>query len=174
MHQLDVKGIKVLLIDDESFIRSTIRQILVHIGISHSNIHEADSVDTGMAQTMRIRPMLVFCDVHMPAEGGLKYLQKLRKATTAEIASTPVVMLTSDASEQVVVTAKELKADGYLVKPVSLAAVKRALDWALRPASAPLAEEKTPKLIVEGKPEDLRMISDLIKKLYQVQIIENF
>lgn len=172
MSQPDLKVMKILLIDDEQFIRSTIRQILVHIGISHANIHEADSVDAGMAQTLRIRPMLVFCDVHMPSEGGLKYLEKLRKVSPAEIADTPVVMLTSDASEKVVVTAKTLKADGYLVKPVSLTAVKRALDFALRPASAPRAEDKTPKLIIEGKPDDLRMISDLIRKLYTVEIIE--
>lgn len=169
----DFNLMKILLIDDESFIRTTIRQILVQIGIPNANIYEAESAAAGMLETLRVRPMLVFCDIHMPEEDGLKYLARLRKSPLADVAATPVVVLTSDASEGAVVTAKNLNADGYLVKPVSVAAVQRALDWALRPPEEAPAEEDGPNLVIRGEPEDLRMIAALIKELYQVQVTSN-
>jgi len=173
MTVLDFKRLKILLIDDEAFVRSILRQVLSSIGVPSPNIYEADSAASGMLETMRIRPALVFCDIHMPAEDGLQFLAKLRKAPA--ISATPVVMITSDSSESSVVSAKGLKADGYVVKPVSVSAVQRALDFALRPAeAAPPPEDQGPSLIIKGKSEDLRMIAGLIRELYQVEITCRF
>ena len=130
MPQTDVKRLKVLLIDDEWFIRTTIRQILNQLGIN--NTYEAGDVDAAIRETMRVQPHLVLCDIHMPGEDGLAYLAKLRKAPLPDVAAIPVVMLTSDSSEDAVMTAKGLHVDGYLVKPVSLATVKRAIERALK------------------------------------------
>ncbi len=130
MAEIDLKRLKVLLIDDEWFVRSTIRQILIQIGIT--NIYEAGDVDAAIKETMRIQPHLVLCDIHMPGEDGLVYVAKLRKAPLPSLASIPVVMLTSDSSEDAVKTAKGLHVDGYLVKPVSIAAVMKAIERALK------------------------------------------
>ena len=130
MAETDLKRLKVLVIDDEWFIRSTIRQILIQIGIT--NIYEAGDVDVAVKETMRVQPSLVLCDIHMPGEDGLSYVAKLRKAPLPAIAAIPVVMLTSDSSEDAVMTAKGLHVDGYLVKPVSIAAVKKAIERALK------------------------------------------
>ena len=129
---VDLRRLKVLLIDDEAFIRSTIAQILQVIGMSRANIYEADSVQAGMTETLRMRPDLVFCDIHMPDEDGFLYVAQLRKAPIASVKATPVVMLTSDSRQEAVMTAKELKVDGYVVKPVSLNSVKRAMERALK------------------------------------------
>ncbi len=130
MAETDLKRLKVLLIDDEWFIRSTIRQILIQIGIT--NIYEAGDVDAAIKETMRTQPHLVLCDIHMPGEDGLAYVAKLRKAPLPAVAGIPVVMLTSDSSEDAVLTAKGLHVEGYLVKPVSIAAVKKAIERALK------------------------------------------
>ncbi|MBK8175714.1 MAG: response regulator [Rhodospirillales bacterium] len=170
MIPLDLKRMKVLLIDDEQFIRTTIRQILVQIGIPQANVYEADSSDIGLSETLRTRPDIVLCDIHMPAGGGFAYLAKIRKSSLADVAATPVVMLTSDATKYAVETAKGLKVDGFLVKPVSVTAVKRALEWALKPVEAASGESELEGLFIEGDPADLRMISALLKELYNVKI----
>lgn len=128
----DLRRLKVLLIDDEQFIRSTIRQILVQIGIPQANVYEAASAKAGMAETLRMRPNLVLCDIHMPDELGFVYVSFLRSSNIPDVSVIPVVMLTSDSTEEAVMAAKGLKVDGYLVKPVSISAVKKALERALK------------------------------------------
>ena len=130
MAETDLKRLKILLIDDEWFVRSTIRQILIQIGIT--NIYEADNVEAAMKETLRVQPDMVLCDIHMPGTDGLAYVARLRKAPIPTVAATPVVMLTSDSTEEAVTTAKELHVGGYLVKPVPIAAVKRSIERALK------------------------------------------
>ena len=130
MAETDLKRLKILLIDDEWFVRSTIRQILIQIGIT--NIYEADNVEAGMKETLRVQPDMVLCDIHMPGTDGLAYVARLRKAPIPAVAAIPVVMLTSDSTEEAVTTAKDLHVSGYLVKPVSIATVKRAIERALK------------------------------------------
>lgn len=174
MKPQDLKRIKVLLIDDEAFLRTTIRQVLTHVGIPSANIYEADSVEAGVTETLRVRPSLVFCDLHMPTGDGFAYVTKVRAAPAADVAATPIVMLTSDATQYAVTTAKELSVDGYVVKPVTVSAVKRAMDFALKLNEPKPAEAEPPALIIEGDPADLQMISGLVKELYAVKITKRF
>ncbi|CAA7619113.1 Chemotaxis protein CheY [Candidatus Terasakiella magnetica] len=132
MTTIDLRRLKVLLVDDEAFIRTTIRQILVLVGMPQGNVYEAADVKAALAETLRIRPDLVLCDIHMPDGDGFVYVGNLRKAPIPGVAATPVVMLTSDSGEEAVLTAKELKVSGYLVKPVSIATVKKAMERALK------------------------------------------
>jgi two-component system chemotaxis response regulator CheY len=132
MSEFDLRRLKVLLVDDEPFIRVTIRQILVQIGIPQSNVYEAGDVKAALNETLRIRPGFVLCDIHMPGDDGFAYVAALHKAPIADVASTPVVMLTSDSGEEAVLTAKGHKVSGYLVKPVSIAAVKKSIERALK------------------------------------------
>ncbi len=132
MSEFDPQHLKVLLVDDEAFIRSTIRQILMQIGIPKGNIYEAENAVSAVGETLRVRPHLVICDIHMEGYDGFAFVASLRKAPIPEAASIPVVMLTSDAGEDAVKTAKGLHVDGYLVKPVSIASVKRAVERALK------------------------------------------
>ncbi|MGE5503801.1 MAG: two-component system response regulator [Actinomycetota bacterium] len=132
MTVFDIKKVKVLLIDDEAFIRSTIRQILVQVGVPQANVYEAGNARAGATETLRMRPNMVLCDIHMPDDDGFVYVEHVRKAPIPEVAATPIVMLTSDSTEEAVLTAKQLKVEGYLVKPVSIAAVKKAVERALK------------------------------------------
>lgn len=129
MAVIDFKRLRILLIDDEWFIRSTIRQMLRQIDVI--NTYEAEGAAAGIAETLRVKPHLVLCDVHMPDADGLSYLGDLRKAVIPSVAETPVVMLTSDGTPDVVLSAKDLKVSGYLLKPVSPAALKKAIERAL-------------------------------------------
>jgi two-component system chemotaxis response regulator CheY len=129
MAGLNLEKFKVLLIDDEAFIRSTIRQILHQLHIH--NVYEAANALAGMRETLRIRPQLIFCDIHMPDENGLEYVAKLRLSSIGDVAATPVVMLTSENREAAVKAAKGLKVEGYLVKPVSADLMKQSIERAL-------------------------------------------
>jgi len=132
MNNTDLRQLKILLIDDEPFIRQTLRHILIQIGLPATNLYDADSAGTGQSEAVRVRPMLIFCDIHMPVADGFTFLDNLRKCPIAPVAATPVVMLTSDASEEAVLSAKGHKVAGYLVKPVSINGVKKSIERALK------------------------------------------
>ena len=124
------KDLRILVIEDESYTRHMITGLLRQIGFQH--INEAKEGGDGFKETVRTRPQVVLCDVHMEPMDGLGYLSMLRGFKNEDIAATPVVFLTADKQQETVLTAKQLKVDGYMVKPVSLAALKQRLDTLLK------------------------------------------
>ncbi|MGE5502903.1 MAG: response regulator [Actinomycetota bacterium] len=102
------------------------------VGIPQANVYEAGTARAGATETMRMRPHMVLCDIHMPDDDGFVYVEHVRKAPIPEVAATPIVMRTSDSTEEAVLTARQLKVEGYLVKPVSIAAVRKAVERALK------------------------------------------
>jgi CheY-like chemotaxis protein len=60
---------------------------------------------------------LVLLDLNMPRMNGIEFLQELRK--DPELATTPVVVLTTSDDERDKMMAYQLNAAGYLLKPVT-------------------------------------------------------
>ncbi|MBX7497012.1 response regulator [Qipengyuania sp. 6B39] len=60
-------------------------------------------------------PDVVILDMMMPVHNGLDVLRRMRSSD--RYAETPVIMLTARRSEKDIVSALELGADDYLVKP---------------------------------------------------------
>jgi two-component system chemotaxis response regulator CheY len=125
---IDYAKIKVVVIEDESHTRSLIRAQLHQLGVRE--IEEAGNGKDGMMQVVRIRPHIIFCDVHMPVMDGLAFLKTLRALKVEAVRNTAVIFLTADAQRDTVVFAKENAVNGYLVKPVSAAQLKAHIDAA--------------------------------------------
>ena len=130
--------LRVLVVDDDPTIRSVIRQLLAQLGVRQVT-DAADGV-AGLLEVLRVRPDIVFCDVHMKPLGGMEFLKQLRGVTLAEIARTAVIMLTSDAKSTTVLAARQLGADGYLVKPVSPGQLRGRIEAVLAADAARVEE----------------------------------
>jgi two-component system, chemotaxis family, chemotaxis protein CheY len=115
MTQLD--GLKILIVDDERFIRGTIKAVLRAVG--RFDVTEADDGDVALLEAERSKPDVVLCDITMPRMGGLRFVELLRKHPETSMRETPVVMLTGHAEEATVIAASKLRIDGYLIKPIS-------------------------------------------------------
>jgi two-component system LytT family response regulator len=107
----------VLIADDEPLARRTLRQHLVDLGWS-APIHEAADGKTAITLANRLRPTLVFLDIVMPGATGLEVLQQLDYE--------PKVIFTT-AHDQYAVTAFELGALDYLLKPFGRDRLERVL-----------------------------------------------
>jgi CheY-like chemotaxis protein len=59
----------------------------------------------------------IFSDIMMPQMGGLELLEKIRKENKLE--SVPFIFITALAEKEQILKAKELKAQGYILKPIS-------------------------------------------------------
>lgn len=124
------QGVTVLVVEDEPNTRLLIKRLLLQIGII--SVVEAADGKSGLDETMRTKPTIILCDVHMEPVGGREFLKTLRGLKMRQIATTPVIFLTADAKTDTVLFAKEHRVDGYLVKPVSLTALKGRVDAVLK------------------------------------------
>lgn len=121
----------VLIADDEPLARRTLREHLRGLGWS-GEIHEAPDGKTAVALANSERPELVFLDIVMPGATGLEVLEQLDYE--------PKVIFTT-AHDQYAVTAFELGALDYVLKPFGRERLERVLrraQAALNGAAAPL------------------------------------
>ncbi|NCU21321.1 response regulator [Candidatus Falkowbacteria bacterium] len=138
MDSVECRRLKILVIDDEPLIRTTLRRQLGMIGLPQSNIFESANAAEGFLETVQHRPDVVFCDIHMPMVDGFHYLKQVRKSADASLAATPVIMLTGDASESSVLTARSLSVNAYLVKPVSTKILQQSIERTLKATLIPM------------------------------------
>jgi two-component system, chemotaxis family, chemotaxis protein CheY len=129
MPDLNADALVILLIEDEAHIRRIVRQILFRIGVR--NVYEAADGGDGFMQVLRVKPHVVLCDIHMAPVDGITFLETLRAAKVDKVRSTPVLFLTSNAKEETIMRARDLRVNGYMVKPVSVNDVKRNLERVL-------------------------------------------
>src|SRR5215467_7451562 len=111
-----MKG-SVLIADDEPLARRTLREHLRGLGWV-GPIHEARDGKTAIMLANNHRPDLLFLDVVMPGATGLEVLEQL--------AYEPKVIFTT-AYDQYAVTAFELGALDYLLKPFGRERLQRVL-----------------------------------------------
>jgi CheY-like chemotaxis protein len=110
---------RILLIDDEAEVRAAMRGML---GSAGHEVRAVASGAKGLAALRRHRPDLVLCDVDMPGLDGFGVLRAIR--TDPKLAALPFVFLATTATGAGLL----FGADDYLVKPVSAAALRAAVD----------------------------------------------
>ena len=102
----------VLVVDDDSAIRSTESNVLKHFGLSAKEAEDGHQALRMMAD----EPFeIVLLDIKMPGKDGFEVCNVLKqdKQTT----KIPLVFLTSYEDEETARKAVNLGANGYLVKP---------------------------------------------------------
>jgi two-component system, chemotaxis family, chemotaxis protein CheY len=140
MTSTDAFNRRILLVEDETFIRHTIRRLLRTIGTPEIR-EAADGTEALTVLHDGFDPDIIFCDVQMAPMDGFTFLKTIRGDLNPGVAATPVVVLTASADVNVVRRFSGLGISSYLLKPVSrqqltehmTAAVRRA--DAARPAS---------------------------------------
>lgn len=113
----NLEGLKVLIVDDDPFMRRTIRAVLR--AIDRFVVEEAADGDIALGLIDAFRPDIILCDVVMPGMGGLEFVAQLRKNPDAALRLTPVIMLTGRTDEATVRDAARLQIRGFVIKPVS-------------------------------------------------------
>lgn len=79
------------------------------------------------AQTLLIgrRPDLIILDLNMPEVSGLDMVEFLRRRPESK--NIPLVMLSSESGDSIVDKALELGADSYIIKPVTIEELEKAM-----------------------------------------------
>ncbi|MEP6836315.1 MAG: response regulator [Gemmatimonas sp.] len=106
-------------------------------------VHEATSAEPAIASVKRTPPDLVLMDIGLPAMDGVEATRLLKSdPATANI---PVLALTAHALLSERQRAMQAGVDGYLVKPIGVAALIREVERALGQAiSRPEQDARAP------------------------------
>ena len=104
---------KLLIVDDSTMLRDMLNYALNEGG--YTDVTEAvDGVD-GLAKAQAATFDLIITDVNMPNMDGLTLISELRKLPT--YASRPILVLTTERSDEMKAKGKAAGATGWIVKP---------------------------------------------------------
>ena len=107
---------KFLIVDDSMTIRNIHKNTLKENNFKDEDILEADNGDTALeiAKEKEIEFFLV--DWNMPGLNGLEFVKVIR--SMEKYASTPIIMITSEAAKYNVMEAIDAGVTNYIVKPI--------------------------------------------------------
>lgn len=124
---MSTAGAKILVVDDASFMRTVLKDIIKSNGLATEVIEAGDGVD-GVKAYQTSKPNLVTMDVNMPRADGIQALRAIMKIDPAA----KVVMVTSVEQKQIVQDAMKLGARDYIVKPFDKTTVGLVINKVLR------------------------------------------
>ncbi len=113
---------KVLLVDDEHYMRKVVRTMLMGIGMRE--ISEATDGQAGLDSIRSQPPDVVILDWEMPGLDGPGFVRMVRSPATFPYPNVPIIMLTGHGERARVTEAVEIGVNGFLLKPVSSKALQ--------------------------------------------------
>lgn len=116
---------KILAIDDQQLILLSLEKRLIELGYE---VKTADSGSFGIELFKSFEPDLVIVDINMPGMSGLEVIKHIRIDQNSK---TPIMVMSGNTDEKIIVDGFDLGIDDYMKKPVSLnevaARVKRII-----------------------------------------------
>ena len=116
----------ILVVDDNELTRRALKGILLRDD-RFTVLGEASNGASALESINALQPHLVCLDVLMPRLDGLGVLRKLREKQLP----TAVVIITGESTSEVVKEAREMGANGFVVKPFNAAIVLNTIHTVL-------------------------------------------
>lgn len=185
-----IQGKKILLIDDDIYIREIVTETMTKEG---ADIVTAENGIEGLRLFYASQPDLVLLDVMMPQMTGWEICRQIR-----QLSDVPIIMLTSMSKEDDVVRGLDIGAVDYVTKPFSAKILAARVRTALRrpPGDTPAEQESqleieddyltvdlaAHRITIQGEPikltkTEFRLLAYLVKNAGLVltfqQILEN-
>lgn len=112
-----------ILIEDDHHLRTGLRALLERYTDDIAIIGEAESVKTGIEAVQKLRPQVIFLDIHLSDGTGFDLLERL--AETSGKINAHIVFIT--AHEQYAVKAFKFSALDFILKPVDIEELQRTI-----------------------------------------------
>lgn len=112
--------------------RKIVGRTLRQAGLESLVVIEAGSGTDGLELLRTTRVDLILSDINMPSMDGLEFVRQLRAQSLAP--GVPIVMITTESSEEHVKQAIQAGARGYIRKPFTAEQVKERVLSLLSPA----------------------------------------
>lgn len=136
---------KILVIEDEEFVRETIADMLEMKG--YLTVTAANG-EQGLEHLQQFKPDLILCDINMPVMDGYEVLERLKSMNYLN--NVPFIYLTAKATNEEMRKGMELGADDYIFKPFKATDLLNAIN-------ARLEVYDRSQLMSETKLDELRL-----------------
>lgn len=123
----DTEGPRVLVVEDDAFVQSLLSAVLENEGFSTCR---AGSAGEALAEIDRRAPAAILLDLGLPDEEGISLLRKMRARTGC-----PVMVVTASENLDERLTALEIGAEDFVIKPVEPRELVLRLRRLIRPSS---------------------------------------
>jgi two-component system chemotaxis response regulator CheY len=114
--------VRTLIVDDSSVMRKIVERALRQAGLDSLVVLEANNGAEGLDLLRSKQVDLILSDINMPSMDGLEFLRQIQAQKLAQ--NVPVVMITTESSEEHVKQAIQAGAKGYIRKPFTAEQVK--------------------------------------------------
>lgn len=108
-------GLRILVCEDEALQSLAFSRILLEAG---AEVEVSRTGEEAVSIAAKHRPDLVMMDIELPGFDGLEAMRQIKSQ-----AATCIIMVTAYADEETIQRAFDAGADGYLLKPISVAQV---------------------------------------------------
>ena len=119
----------VLIVDDSATMRKIIMRGIRQAGIENADFKEAGDGVEGLRAVEHGRFDLILTDVNMPNMNGLDFVKALKSKLGVP---PPIVMITTEGSDEVIEEAMTRGARGYLKKPFTPENIQKVIGPFLR------------------------------------------
>jgi two-component system response regulator DevR len=156
---VSTRSLRILIVDDHEVVREGLR-VLLNRRPGFSVVAEASTVEGAVAEAARTKPDVVIMDVRLPDGSGVEACREIRQ----ENPDTKVIMLTSYADEEAVLTSILAGAAGYLLKQTRGRALAEAVEAVARGESS-LDTAVTQKVMERLRAAGSRTVDDPLASL---------
>jgi FixJ family two-component response regulator len=115
----------VFLVEDDQDVRSSVADVLIHLGYGVSDF---DSATSFLQQALRCSPAVLILDMRMPKMTGLD----LQKALIEQDWALPIIYMSGDSQSQEIIDAMKFGAIDFLWKPITHTQLIQVVDKGLK------------------------------------------
>jgi len=127
----DFSNLRVLIADDDPFMRIIVVSVLESLGVAEVNICSDGA--SAFAETVRFGPDLLIIDHAMQPMTGMALAERIRRGPTSPYRRIPIIMITAFADEEMEAKARNAGIDEFLGKPITPEGLLSAIEGALDP-----------------------------------------
>ncbi len=120
--------LRVLIVDDHSFTRLLIREVLQSLGCLKENVVEAEDGRTGLQMMTEREIDLVICDWQMQPMDGLTFVNALRDPETSKNPYVPIIFCSAFTERGLIERARDSGATEIMTKPITVKAVSAKIE----------------------------------------------
>lgn len=112
-----LRNVRVLIVDDQDFIRSLLRHILGVLGCTH--ITDRSDGESAWESICDSPPDLLIVDWEMEPMDGIKLVKKVRSDPESPDKFMPIIMITAHSERPRIIAARDSGVNEFVMKPVS-------------------------------------------------------
>ncbi len=152
-------GHRVLLVDDEEAIRTSINLYLTDVG---HRVYSASTVDEALEQFNEFFPDVVLVDLKMPGRDGFELIEEARRRHS----SAAIIVISGHGDIEKAVRATKMGAHHFIEKPFSLADLEEAIGRSVESVKHLLRVDEE-GVRMEGPDWCFLGVSDALKDVYR-------